>query len=172
RLDIAIQAGANPLGRVAADRGRDEHAIAPHDRARNGNAGNRCLPHHVLSRRYIPFRRGRPAVGHAGRIGAAERRPVLRGKRRRSEHADDERQTSPHDYFSATRVKGVVLLPCVNDRPVTLPSATWNVIVTPGAPITRNFVASIDDRTNFCPGGPPVSREPATVNTSGRPPAL
>ena len=54
-------------------------------------------------------------------------------------------------------MKGVVLLPCVNDRPVTLPSATWNVIVTPGAPITRNFVASIDDRTNFCPGGPPVT---------------
>ena len=54
-LHVAVE--SRPEGLVAglADGGGHEDAVAPHDRARGGDAGNRRLPLDVLAGRDVPF---------------------------------------------------------------------------------------------------------------------
>ncbi len=66
---------------IAADRGRDEHAVAPDDRARDRDAGDRRLPRDVLAGRRVPLHGRRRAVGDARGVRAAEGGPVLRRER-------------------------------------------------------------------------------------------
>src|SRR5262249_12697055 len=77
RFDVAVEARPDALRGIAADGGRDEHAIAPDDWTRHRDAGDRRLPCDVLAGGRVPLQRGRLAVGDARRVGAAERRPVL-----------------------------------------------------------------------------------------------
>ena len=78
RLHVAIQPGLEAVVAGAADRGGREHAVAPHDRARGGDAGNRRLPLDVLAARDVPLGDRALAVAVAGAAVAAERRPVAR----------------------------------------------------------------------------------------------
>ena len=89
RLDVAVEAGADAGGRIAADGGRHEHAIAPHDRARHGDARRSVSSTATFSPvATFHFTGVGVPVGDAGRGRSAERRPVLRGQRRRGEHSD------------------------------------------------------------------------------------
>ena len=83
RIAVAVESGPERRLRIAADGARHEHAIAPHDRARVREAGDRRPPAHVLARLRVPGVRQLLAVRHTGRLGAAERRPAARGGRER-----------------------------------------------------------------------------------------
>src|SRR4029079_19707223 len=143
RLDVAVLAGADALLGIAADRGGDEDAVAPDDRARHGDAVHRRLPRDVLTRRRLPLHRGRLAVGDARGIGAAERWPVL-SRRGRAGGDDRERkaESTPH-CFPSTRVEAAGgVASRASAKPVTLSPSTCNVRVI-GAPIPLNFFSSV-----------------------------
>src|SRR6476620_366743 len=53
-ITISVKAWAKRRSRIAADRSRDEDAIAPDDRARMAEARNRPAPEHVFTRLDVP----------------------------------------------------------------------------------------------------------------------
>ena len=63
---------------VAADGRGEEDAVAPDDRARVAEAGDRRLPADVRPVLHVPGDRRVLAVGDAGRVRPAELRPVRR----------------------------------------------------------------------------------------------
>ena len=79
RVAVAVEAAAERRLRIAADRARDEDAIAPDDRARVREARDGRPPQDVLAGRDVPAVGQILAVGDAGRLHAAERRPAARG---------------------------------------------------------------------------------------------
>ena len=68
RIAVAVESGPERRLRIAADGARHEDAIAPHDRARVREAGDRRPPAHVLARLRVPGVRQVLAVRHAGRL--------------------------------------------------------------------------------------------------------
>src|SRR6185503_16420585 len=128
-FDVAILTGANDLLRVAADRGGDEHAVAPDDRAGDGDAVHGRFPRDVLAGRRVPLDGGGLAVGNARRVGAAEGGPVLCRDDGTGGNERDRECEAAHDYFPSTRVKTVGGPPAwVSVKPVTLSPSTLNEI--------------------------------------------
>ena len=85
-----------PLRNVApgstAHRRRHEHQIAPDDRARVGEPGQRHAPLDVRAGRQVPGVGQPGAVTDAGGEQAAERRPALRGRRSRQGHRQGQQR--------------------------------------------------------------------------------
>src|SRR5206468_3140787 len=78
RSDVSIVAGPHLGIGLAANCGRDEDAIAPDDRARMTQAGDRRLPADVDAFGCVPGSWRLLPVGDAGRVRPTERRPVHR----------------------------------------------------------------------------------------------
>jgi hypothetical protein len=75
---VAVETGLERCVASARDRARDEDRVAPHDRARVRESGNRRFPEDVFPGRGIPRVRQILFITDAGGFAAAERRPVSR----------------------------------------------------------------------------------------------
>ena len=84
RVAVAVEPGLEGRVLAAADRARDEDEVAPHDRARMREAGDRRAPQDVLTGRGVPSIGKVLALRDPRGFGTAERRPVTgaRGSRR------------------------------------------------------------------------------------------
>ena len=76
RVAVAVETGLECRILPAAHRGGDEDHVAPDNRARVGETGQRRAPQHVLAGRRIPGVRQVLLLGNARRVATAERRPM------------------------------------------------------------------------------------------------
>ena len=77
-LDVAVESGLEAVVAGFADRRGGEDPVAPHDRTRHRDAGNRRLPFDILAARHIPFGDRALSVAVAAAAIASERWPVAR----------------------------------------------------------------------------------------------
>src|SRR5215510_593001 len=96
-----------------------------------GQSGDRGLPDDVFILFHVPGGGRVLAVGHARSVGAAERRPVLRGggNDRENQQSDCKNKSDPH--FASSFFKTSSLPAFFQLKPVTLSSSTLNVMMTP-----------------------------------------
>src|SRR5688572_17069187 len=89
RFDVAVESKLFLVG-AAADSRHHKHLVAPNDRTRMGQAGDRGLPTHVRLTGCVPFHWLRRTFGDAGRTLTTKLRPVLcRGCDKHESQEDD-----------------------------------------------------------------------------------
>src|SRR5438093_992997 len=68
RLNIAVQPDLELRVGLPTDSRGDEDLVSPDDWTRMAEAGDRCLPFHVLARRHVPLSRSWETLGNAAGI--------------------------------------------------------------------------------------------------------
>ncbi len=149
-LDVAVEAVAERGAWITAHRGGDEDRVSPDDGAGDGETRDGRLPREPHALRGVPLRGRLVALGDAGRLGAAERGPVLCAEERRQER--EERR--PQDlHRSSTLVNARWTPVSLRVRPCTRSPSSFNSSVTrPKALRSRKVAASMAASLR---GGPP-----------------